>query len=281
MNKQLTPAENKFPVWNKQNPDESLTRIYDWAVLRASENIAWYERKKKPRRIWSKGLRGLSIILAAVGALCPLIDSTGILGGQQIGDAQNRLILAQWGYVFLAVAASLAGFDYYFGHSSAWMRFIVTQISMERALKEFQYDWVLLKVQQENNPSNAPVLMQRAKDFTLQIENITKQETDAWVAEFQTNITQLEKVLKTETEARKQGSVKISVENAPEFEEVDVYLNGNSIKQLDGVSEGIINNITCGSHEITVVGKKDGKQTKSNKIIEVQAGAMTTAEFNL
>lgn len=97
MNKQLTPAENEFPVWNKQNPDESLTQIYDWAVLRASENIAWYERKKKPRRIWSQGLRALSIIFAAVGALCPLIDSTGILGGGQTGDVQNRLILAQWG----------------------------------------------------------------------------------------------------------------------------------------------------------------------------------------
>lgn len=276
MSKQLTSAENTFPVWNKGNPDESLTQIYDWTILNASENIAWYERKKKPRRVWSQGLRALSIILAAVGALCPLIDSTGIFG-----EGQNRLILAQWGYVFLAAAASLAGFDYYFGHSSGWMRLIVTQLSMERALKEFQYDWILLKVQQENNPSNTPILLQRAKDFTLQIENITKQETDAWVTEFQTNISQLEKVLKTETEARRPGSIKVSVTNCAEFEKVEILLNGNPIKELEGVSEAVINTVAPGQYEVAIIGKKDGKESKANKVVEVQAGQMASAEFVL
>ncbi len=229
----------------------------------------------------SQGLRAFSIIFAAFGALCPLIDATGILGGQQPGDVQNRLILAQWGYVFLAVAASLAGFDYYFGHSSGWMRFIVTQISIERSLKEFQYDWVILKVQQENNPSNTPMFLQRAKDFTLQIENIIKQETDAWVAEFQTNISQLEKVLKTEVEARKPGSIKVSVKNCADFEKVEIRLNDNPVKELKGVSEGIINTVAPGSYEVSVIGKKAGKETKANKVIEVQAGTMASAEFTL
>ncbi|CAN5822918.1 hypothetical protein BH20ACI4_BH20ACI4_03490 [soil metagenome] len=281
MSKQLNPAENKFPVWNKQNTDESLTQIYDWAVRVANDNITWYERKKKPRRLWSQSLRALSIIFAAAGALCPLLDATGIFGGQSPNDVQNRLILAHWGYVFLAVAASVAGFDYYFGHSSGWMRFIVTQISIERALKEFQYDWVILKVQQENNPSNTPIFLQRAKDFTLQIENLIKQETDTWVAEFQTNISQLEKVLKTETEARKTGSIKVTIKNCADFEKVEIRLNDNPVKELEGVNETVINTVAPGRYEVSVIGKKAGKETKANKVIEVQAGAMASAEFTL
>ena len=265
---------SKFPEWEKDKPEESLDAIYDWAVRAATNNVEWYERKKKPRRLWSQSLRALSIIFAAAGALCPLIDATGITGGE--------LILARWGYVFLAVAASVAGFDYYFGHSSGWMRFIVTQISIERALKEFQYDWVILKVQQqENSPANTPIFLQRAKDFTLQIENIIKQETDAWVTEFQTNITQLEKVLKTEIEVRKPGSIKVAVKNCADFDKILILLNNNPVKELDGVSEGIINTVAPGRYEVTVIGTKGGKESKASKVIEVQAGAMTSAEFNL
>lgn len=270
---------NGFPIWNKERPEESLNLIYDWAVNSAAGYIEWYDRKKKPQKIWSKSLRFFAIIFAGVGALCPLLDATGIFSNST--DLQSRLVLAQWGYVFLALAASIAGFDYYFGHSSGWMRFIVTQISIELALKEFQYDWALLTVQQENNPGNTPIFLQRAKDFTLQIGNIVKQETDAWVAEFQTNISQLEKVLKTEIETRKPGSIRIVVKNCADFERVTIRLNDNPVKELIGVTEGIINTVSPGRYEVTVIGRKDGKDSKANKVIEVQAGEMTSAEFTL
>lgn len=270
---------SNFPEWNKDKPEESLDLIYQWAVGYADGQITWYEKGKKPKRIGSKALRFFSIIFAAVGAICPLIDATGFFFNPDTG--RNWLVLGQWGYLLLAVAAAIVGLDFYFGYSSGWMRFIVAQISIERALKEFQYDWVLLKVQQENNPSNTPIFLQRAKDFTLQIENIIKQETDAWVTEFQTNISQLEKVLKTETEARKPGSIKVAVKNCADFDKISIRLNDNPVKELDGVSEGIINTVSPGRYEITVIGKKGEKESKANKVIEVQAGEMALAEFTL
>lgn len=264
--------KNEFPVWNKEKISDSLDGVYQWAISAADDNVAWYDRKKRPRRLWSLSLRSISIIFAAAGALCPLIDATGIGGG---------LELAKWGYVLLAVAASVTGFDYYFGHSSAWMRFVITQFSIERALKEFQYDWTLLKVQQETAPANTPIFLQRAKDFTLQIENIVKQETETWIAEFQTNITQLEKVLKTETEARKPGSIKVSIKNCADYEKVEILLNDNPVKELLGVSEGIINTVAPGRYELTIIGTKDGKESRVSRVVEVQAGAMASAEFTL
>lgn len=281
---QLSSAEeNEFPVWNKDDIGSSLDAVYQWTTRKANEKIDWYERKKKPRRLWSQTLRATSIIFAAVGALCPLIDATKILesGANTAASPQNPLVLAQWGYVFLAVAASVAGFDYYFGHSSGWMRFIITQISIERALREFQYDWAILSVQQEKLPTNASIFLQRAKDFTLQIESIVKQETDAWVAEFQTNITQLEKVLKTEIEARKPGSIKVAIKNCADYERIEIFLNDSLVKELQGVSEGIINAVAPGRYEIAVIGRKAGKETRASKVVEVQPGAMTSADFTL
>ncbi len=55
----------------------------------------------------------------------------------------------------------------------------------------------------------------------------------------------------------------------------------NLVKQLDGVSEGIINNIASGRYEIMVIGKKGERESKANKVIEVQASAMASAEFSL
>ena len=268
------PETNSFPTWEHEKPPESLHKIYLWTIQNAESQIEWYEKKKNPLKLASKLIRFLSILLAGIGALCPLIDATKVFG---------NLILSQWGYVFLALAAGIAGFDYYFGYSSGWMRKIVTQISLERVLKEFQYDWAILQANAVKSSSdfNPLAFLNLAKDFTSRIENLVKDETDAWVAEFQTNITQLEKVLKTETEVRKQGSIKISVKNAAEFEKVDVFLNDNFVKQLEGVSEGIINNIASGRYEIMIIGKRDGKETKASRVVEVQAGVMTAVEFTL
>ena len=268
------PETNSFPDWEHENQPESLRQIYLWTIQNAESQIGWYEKKKNPLKFASKLIRFFSILFAGIGALCPLIDATKVFG---------NLILSQWGYVFLALAAGIAGFDYYFGYSSGWMRKIVTQISLERVLKEFQYDWAILQANAvKPSPDFNPLaFLNLAKDFTSRVENLVKDETDDWVAEFQTNITHLEKVLKTETEVRKQGSIKISVKNAAEFEKVDIFLNHNLVKQLDGVSEGIINHLASGRYEIMVIGKKDGKETKVNKVVELQTGVMASAEFNL
>ncbi len=194
--------KNPFPVWNKAQPQQSLEAVYSWAVKNAEQSIAYYMVKKKPNRTLSRGLRFFSIFFVAVGALCPLIDATKVVEKYVSPD----ISLAQWGYVFLAVSAAIVGFDYYFGHSSGWMRYIVTEIAVSRLLKEFQIDWAILEVEQTKNSTETKMLvfLERAKTFTLQIENLVKQETDSWVTEFQANIAQLEKVLKTETKGRQQ-----------------------------------------------------------------------------
>jgi hypothetical protein len=260
---------NSFPNWNHDKAKESLDKVYEWTI-----QIAWYEKKKKPNRILSQLIRFLSVLLAGIGALCPLIDAT------KIYEAFN---FSQWGYVFLALAAGIAGFDYYFGCSSGWMRKIVTQVSLERVLKEFRYDWAILEATSFGNGErdNSVAFLKLSKEFTTRTENLVKQETDAWVAEFRTNISNLEKVLKTEIDARKQGSIRVVVKNSSDFENVDIFLNDIFVKQLKGVSEGVINDVGSGQHEVMVIGERAGKTSKETKVIEVRAGVLTSAEFNI
>jgi len=195
------------------------------------------------------------------------------------------MALAQWGYVFFALAGAIYGYDKLFGLSTGWMRYIVTQMALEKALKEFQYDWLILRAQLQKQPAKYAVdsrtLLQKVRDFTSQVESLVKQETDAWVLEFQNNLSQLEKVLKAEAETRKSGSIKVIVSNAQEFSPVGIRLNGTQRKELAGITEGLIDAVPPGMYEVEAIGKKGNKDGKDSKVIQVQPNATVSVELTL
>ncbi len=81
------------------------------------------------------------------------------------------------------------------------------------------------------------------KYFSLQVENLVKQETDTWILEFQSSISELEKTLKTEVETRKPGSIKVVVTNASDFDRVTIQLDDNQVKEFVDVTEGVVDTI--------------------------------------
>ena len=84
---------------------------------------------------------------------------------------------------------------------------MMTEFSLQRILRKFGYDWNILIAQQQPPKDNTVALLQRLKSFSLQFESLVKQETLAWVTEFQTSLSELEAMLKTEKEARTPGNI--------------------------------------------------------------------------
>ncbi len=275
------PDVQKFPTWNAAQSAEALQAVYLWAVQNTEAQIGWYKRNTGSKRRGSQIIRAGAIFFAALGALCPLLDAAGFMPALAtlFGKSwSGNHALAQWGYVFFAVAAAIVGFDRYFGLSTCWMRFIVTQMALEKTLKEFQYDWLILQAQQAEH---TVTLLQKARDFTSQTESLVKQETDAWVLEFQNNLAQLEKVLKAEAEQRKSGSIKITVTNAADFERVSIRLNDTPRKELVGTTEGLLEAVPPGQHEVTVIGKKGTKEYKAARVVDVQPNTATAVELTI
>lgn len=279
---QAPPPKSPFPDWDLSDPTKSLDKIYKWTVQNAEDQIEWYVRKKVPNRKWSLTIRAAAIVLAVLGALCPLLDATQIV-------KDNTILFGEWGYVFLALGAGVIGFDRYFGFSTGWMRYILTQESLEKALKEFRYDWVILTGGQITGSVSAatnlniPICLQKAKDFTIQIEGLVRQETDAWVQEFQATISQLEKILKIESDARKPSSIKVIVSNARNYDKVSILLNNVEISRpLQGDTERILPSIPPGRYEVTAVGSKQGTEDKKDtKVVEVQPNTTATIEITV
>ena len=201
------PNSNGFPAWDATNPNDSLNRLYQWAVQKAGDRIAWYKHKSKKKRICSQLTRLTAVAFAALGILCPLVDATRLWSEGQPGD--DTMSLGTWGYVFFALAAACYGFDKCFRISNSWMRFIVTQLSLERLVIEFHYDWASLAGGQQGQAQSpgetATAALQRVKDFSMAVEAAVKQETDTSVAESQSSLAELEKMLKTEVQTRGPG----------------------------------------------------------------------------
>src|SRR5690242_19760300 len=101
----LTPAPMVgLTVEDWRNPAVALDRLRTWAEHEAETAITWYLKDKNVKRVGSRALRALAIVLAAAGGVAPLLAA---------GAARTT----NWGYVLLALAAACVAFDHFFGLS--------------------------------------------------------------------------------------------------------------------------------------------------------------------
>jgi hypothetical protein len=165
--------------------EAALTQLYRYAEGRAIEAADWYLADKRGKRIWSRGLRLLAILLVTVGGLQPLLDAAAPGTGR-----------TAWGYVLLALAAACVGFDRFFGVSSGWMRSMTTAQALERRLELLQYDWAAecaRSAARTVDPKQVQNRLALLRAFSDDVAALLQQETASWVLEFQSNLLRLER----------------------------------------------------------------------------------------
>jgi hypothetical protein len=167
-----------------QDTEAALTRLYRHAEGRAIDAIDWYLADKRGKRIWSRGLRLLVILLVTAGGLQPLLDAAAP------GPSRTA-----WGYVLLALAAACIGLDRFFGLSSGWMRSMTTAQAVERRLEQLQYDWAAECARSASrtvDPKQVQNRLALLRAFADDVAAQMQQETAEWVLEFQSNLLRLE-----------------------------------------------------------------------------------------
>jgi len=259
-----------FPEWDNADQAGSTKKLYNWLIQCAQKQIQWYDSRRPLRRRLAQGVRGIALILATLGAICPLAAPAM--------DKHWQSQLPILGYVFLAVGGLLVTIDKFFGFSNSWMRFASTQLSLEILLKEFQFDWVL----QQSKPYSAETSIQKLKDFAGKVDGIVKQETDAWITDFKSNISDLEKMLKVSAEERKPGAIKLTIPNAKDFNKISISAGDDYKKDIEGVTEALFDSIPPGRFEISVsTTDKNGVAHKESKVVEVSPSATASVEITI
>lgn len=262
---------------NDQNIQKSISALYQYAEATADDAINWYGRHKRKIAWKSRALRMMAIIFTTFGGLAPIIGSLGVSNVTSPGGAYTFNV-GQLGYLFLGLAAACVGLDRFFGFSSGWMRYITTKMTLERSLSEFRMDWAMMvaKIGEEKPTSDQVQLMiQRLKEFLLKVDSHVEQETEAWVSEFKTNITEIEKTARTQADATRPGAISVTVTNGRAADDgFTVALDGMVITKVRG-TQYQIGYVPPGPHRIDISGVIEGESLDASGLANVAPGEIT------
>jgi hypothetical protein len=264
------------PDWSGDvAPHLDSLRVY--AEAKINNELSWYYRKKKNRSSTSQFLRFSAVMLTVLGGLVPLLIS--IFGSKPqwtwlagLGDIR----FGQLGYFFLAMAGGLVLLDKYFGYSTGWMRYIVAMQAIEKAREAFRLDWTTLSrklvLVQSGTPEHADAtdrMIQRVRSVILEVKDHSEKETQAWILEFQTNLAQFEKDLKSQMEAGRPGGIDVEVTDGNKADTpIEISLDG-MIADLFSGTAGSIGYVAPGLHRVTARAQKANRDYSASTLVNV------------
>jgi hypothetical protein len=276
MGKNITPPP--FPTNLSWDDDasvrKSLKDLYSYADGAANDTIGWYFAHKRTKGLVARGLRFAAIILTTVGGVIPLLVNARVGWFGADGNSGSRVDYAQFGYVFLALAAGCVALDRFFGYSSGWIRYVTSALNLQRLQAEFQLDWAILtaNLPQADVPLiQREAMLRRVQSFILRMREEIEKETAEWAAEYRSNLTELEKTARTQLDAWKPGVINLTIPNAPQLKEVTVLLD-DRVYQTITTTTCQIAPVYPGQHTVAVTAKAGDKPATASSAVAVTAG---------
>jgi hypothetical protein len=301
----INPPEWKTPSWEPDQVSTCLDSLREYVERDVEAAIRWYY-SKKPWKAWgSQLLKFLVLLTTGLGGLLPIVSATGVFSAGLPGPEKElrNLQVDQIGYLCFGLAAAFLAFDKYFGYSTGWMRYITTAMSLETALRNFRLDWArTTSGLAGTTPSGAVLesLLQKIQDFCIAARTLVEKETQAWVMEFQTNLSQLEKEAKAamdnaraavETaqkeskataDSTRPGAVDLTIENILDTDEgYDVFIDEERRKSGVTSKTCTIMKVAPGLHELSITATVSGAPAHHSESITVPAGAAVKVSATL
>jgi hypothetical protein len=191
-------STQKLSPWDEykdKKPDEALESIYAHVSAASSMMRTWYWDSIRTKRRTSLWIRGTAFVLLIFGTTLPIFAAI-----QETPDV--RLKFTQSAVALLAVAGLTQVADRVFGWSNGWTRYMTTVTTMENLTRAFELEWAKYIVSKATpfDPSDVITLFELAKGFEQELTKLQADETTKWVAEFNTGISLLESLIKTQRE---------------------------------------------------------------------------------
>jgi hypothetical protein len=124
-------------------------------------------------------------------------------------------------------------------------------------------------------------MIQRTRAVVIEVKERSEQETQAWIAEFQTNLAQFEKDLKSQLEANRPGGIDVEVTDGRKADTpVEILLDGMTADRFVGTA-GSIGFVAPGMHRVTARAQKAGRDYSASVMINVGGGQICQAKLTL
>jgi hypothetical protein len=274
----LGPAPSLSLDWSPEKATESLQKVFDHALGLANEAIGWYLHAKNGKGRFARRFRVVAIVLATIGALLP---TAGELMADSFG---TKPIRAGWTAILLGIVGALLLLDRFFGFSTGWMRYIAAELQLRQVAQEFQMDWEAERATWKGNaPTGEQILemMARCKTFVSQVNTVVRDETNAWMKEFESALQQIDDAAKAKPAITEPGALNLTVLNG------EASTAGWTLAIDDGKPEthqgktAGKRNLMPGQHQLVVRGKIDGKAVQGEKVVLVPAGGTCEESLTL
>jgi hypothetical protein len=257
--------------WSGGQREASLQQVFSHVTKLANDAIEWYIAAKNTKRVYARAIRMLAILLGAVAALLPTVSEIV----ESTRGMSERLIPAGWTAVLLGIVGALLLLDRFFGFSTGWMRYIRTELQLRQIAQEFQLDWEAERSGWQGSdptPDQTLAMLARCKAFVTQVNTIVRDETTAWVEEFESTLRQIDESAKARPAVSEPGALNLSVTNGDASSAGwKLSLDGLEPEKYTGRTAAK-RNLVPGRHLIKVTGEVGGKAVQAEKVITVPAG---------
>lgn len=189
---------NTLQTWDKykeKTPEEIIEAVYLHIEATSRQMCTWYWTSIRTKRWTSLPARALAFLLLALGTTLPLLAAL-----QE--KPEQKLLLTQLAVASLVLAGLSQLADRIFGWSSGWMRYVATVTTMENLTRAFQMEWgkYLVAKSEPLTVADAKSLFDLARGLERELTRLQAEETNNWVAGFNTSIALLDTMIKTQRE---------------------------------------------------------------------------------
>ena len=271
--------------------EETLKSIYSHAVNFSDTASRWYWTSIQTKKRSSLIIRFITFLLLIAGTVLPIMAGLN-------DDTQARLQCTQYGVVALACAGLLQVADKVFGWSSGWLRYITTVTAMVNLTRKFQMEWASYIVDKGANlgAPDTKLLFDLAKKFEDDLAKLQSDETDKWIAEFNSGLSLLGELIKSQREAgeksieaaratiesadkaRQNGAIEVTLVHKAAPTTVKIAINDEPAKEFTGTSWTRLD-VKPGPYTVTIT-TTDIPQT-IQKFVKVPPGDVGRLEIKL
>ena len=304
----IDSKSNPLPDWDPSKTTDSLLGIYIYVEGHASAAIDWYYREKKKKKRRSILLRYAAIVCSGLGGLTPFFVAILPI------SADDKVQLNPAGAVFFGLAGLAVAFDRFSGSSTSWMRYLSAALALENIVEGLRMDRTQLLAELGKGPLSAVVLtkqLEALRATDLAIRSVVREETNQWIAAFQTDLAQLEQqtrdathaareetrkaveeerertgqtltIIETARDAQRPGGVNLTVVSAGKLPQgYNVQVDGRPYREhVTGLTCGVVN-LLPGLHEVCVAASSEAGPLQVSVVVKVDPGAIAEVALEL
>nr|WP_288256961.1 SLATT domain-containing protein [uncultured Pseudomonas sp.] len=157
--------------WGPDDVLTSLNSLFGAVDDLADAELRYYYRRRRTRA-WISGLTRLGAwILGSIGLIIPLLAAT---------DDPCFEGVSSYGYLFLAMAGSLLAANTLFGGTDGHIRFVTTQLEIERIITKARLNWCEYIAAQKASGVDASKGFEQILAYANELHVSTIAETGRW-----------------------------------------------------------------------------------------------------